>query len=114
MLLGEAVNKIGKYAYSKLKKKNTAVHEDVKLRKDDENRKGQPKKVLTYFYCGLRFSSSIAEHREQCKAKNNKCEHCLKVGHFASVCRSRKPLRKVEFTGKENNSENEEEDTDPV
>ena len=35
------------------------------------------------------------------------------MGHFASVCRrSSKPLRKVEFTEKENNSENEEEDPD--
>ena len=71
----EAVNKVGKYAYSKLKKKNTAVRNDVKLREDDESRKRQPKKVLTCFYCGLRFSRSIAEHREQCKAKNNKCKH---------------------------------------
>ena len=109
---GQAVNKVGKYAYSELKKKNTAVHDDVKLREDVGNRKRQPKKVLTCFYCGLRFSSSIAEHREQCKAKNNKCKHCLKVGHFASVCRSSKPLRKVEFTEKDNNSENEEEDPD--
>ena len=69
---GKTVNKVGKYAYSKLKKKSTVVHDDVKLREDDENRKKQHKKVLTCFYCGLRFSSSIAEHRGQCKAKNNK------------------------------------------
>ena len=35
----EAVNNVGKYAYSKLEKKNTAVHNNVKLREDDENRK---------------------------------------------------------------------------
>ena len=51
---GEAVNKVGKYAYTKLKKKNTAVHDDVKLR-DDENEKRQSHQVLTCFYCGLRF-----------------------------------------------------------
>ena len=72
---GEEVNKVGKYAYSKVKKKNTAVHDDAKLREDDVNRKRQPKKVMTCFYCGLRFSSSIAKHREQWEAKNNKCKH---------------------------------------
>ena len=35
------------------------------------------------------------------------------MGHFASVCRSSKPLRKVEFSEEENNSENEEDDPDP-
>ena len=85
---------------------------DVKLREDDENRKRQPKKVLACFYCGLIFSSSIAEHREQCKAKSNRCKRSLKVAHFAIVCRSSKPLRKVEFNEEENNSENEEEDPD--
>ena len=34
------------------------------------------------------------------------------MGQFSSVCRSSKPLRKIEFAEEENKSENEEEDPD--
>ena len=33
--------------------------------------------------------------QEKCPAKNESCNKCRKIGHFAQVCRSRKSIVKV-------------------
>ena len=39
------------------------------------------------FRCGQKFESR-ASHKPDCKAKDHKCKHCGKVGHFPNICLS--------------------------
>ena len=60
----------------------------------------------------LKFSTSIADHRKQCPARDNKCRQCSKIGHFAKFCQSSKVVQQVEFDTEEptDGSDTAEED----
>ena len=84
----------------------------------DRDRKKAPSQekenhqTLTCYYCGLKFSTSIAEHHEQCPTRDNKCHQCSKIGNFAKVCHSSKVVQQVEFDTEEptDDSDTAEED----
>ena len=60
----------------------------------------------------MKFSTSIAEHREQCPARDNKCRQCSKIGHFAKVCRSSKVVQQVEFDTEEHTDDSDTAEDD--
>ena len=115
-----AINKLGRYSYGISRRKNTGpqIQRTRTRGKQDHDRKKvltQEKEnrwTLTCYYCGLKFSTSIAEHCEQCPAQDNKCSQCSKTGHFAKVCQSSKVVQQVEFDTEEptDDSDTAEED----
>ena len=84
-IAGEAVNKLGKYSYSNIKKNKERLQD-----------KDVSRKPIDCYNCGNRVSESIIKHKEHCLAKNVKCHKCGKFNHFAEVCRSQKDIRHVD------------------
>ena len=83
---GEAINKLGRYSYSNIKKNRTT---------EKGPQQNQYRKPITCYNCGNSVSGSIIRHKEQCPAKSSKCNKCGKYGHFAKVCKSGKELRSL-------------------
>ena len=87
---GEEVRKIGKYSNKQKRRGNN----EYKHRK-------------TCFYCGESVSNIQSHRKNECSATNNKCNICSKVGHLASVCKSKnKPVRQI------NNERDQSQDSD--
>ena len=70
------VNKLGKYSYKNIPKKNEGVREA-------DNAEVKKK----CFRCGDTFHKN---HLRKCAAAKAKCGSCSKVGHFAKVCQNRR------------------------
>ena len=92
-MAGEAINKLGRYSYSNIKKNRTT---------EKGPPQNQNRKPITCYNCGYSVSGSILRHREQCPAKSSKCNKCGKFGHFAKVCKSSKDLRSLKDQDEEN------------
>ena len=73
-----AINKISasKYSFSNLK-----------------NKKDYQPKGISCYNCGEYFKGPAFKHKEVCKARNNQCKHCRRVGHFPKFCHSVKFLQ---------------------
>ena len=84
---GGAVNRIGKYSYSNIKR-NTRRSENVS---DSLSRKTENSTIC--FNCNEGFKGPAYKHNETCKARNNKCRLCSKLGHFPKYCRSYKEVK---------------------
>ena len=80
---GEPINKLGKYSYSRMRKKDSGQR--------------TTKKSINCYNCGNQVMGPIVKHKEVCPAKNAKCNKCGKVGHFGKVCKSPEGLRQVEL-----------------
>ena len=100
-IAGEALNKLGKYSYSNIKKNKETITSEVNSRKP-----------VNCYNCGNRVSEPILKHKEQCPAKNVKCHKCGKLNHFAKVCRSPKDIRHVEDITKEQQDDDTNNDGD--
>ena len=100
-IAGEALNKLGKYSYSNIKKNKETITSEVNSRKP-----------VNCYNCGNRVSEPILKHKEQCPAKNVKCHKCGKLNHFAKVCRSQKDIRHVEDITKEQQDDDTNNDGD--
>ena len=85
----ESVNRLGKYSYAHMKKKDTGQR--------------TAKRTISCYNCGNQVTGQIMKHKEVCPARNVKCNKCGKAGHFAKVCKSSEDIRQVE-------PENERED----
>ena len=86
MISGEtaAVNKLGNYAYSKLKQ-NMDKNTNNGVQKQSNTNKKQ--KTYNCYNCGEKVSGSIYKHKENCAAVHHICGNCNKQGHFESVCK---------------------------
>ena len=73
---GGAVNRVGKYSFSKLRK--------------NINTPPSAPSGTNCFNCSEIFSGPPYKHKEICKARNHKCKWCDRVGHFPNMCRTRK------------------------
>ncbi|ESO88021.1 hypothetical protein LOTGIDRAFT_166042 [Lottia gigantea] len=60
-IAGETLNRVGQYSYNSLLKSK----QSEKARKPTSNQR-----VLSCFYCGNNFSTSIDQHRSRCSARN--------------------------------------------
>ena len=89
-----AVNKVGKYSYNKMKASNQAPDK-------------KKQSITTCYNCGLKVSGSIVKHKQTCSAKSHKCQKCQKSGHFESVCRS-KSVQQVEIKKEESTMQEED------
>ena len=96
---GSAVNKLGKYSYQSIKKKNDST---VKVKK-------QP---ISCFNCGNDIVGSIRKHKESCPAKGVKCKKCSRSGHLAKVCKSQKDLKQISTESVSNSDEESSQDED--
>ena len=76
----------------------TLPHEESDEKKRDPTLNAAHKSNLKCFYCG-----NSRHQRFQCPARNAKCLNCQKSGHYARVCRSRKP-NSEDTNSKQNNS----------
>ena len=83
---GGAVNRIGKYSFSNLKR----------------NKRPEPTAGTACFNCGESFRGPAFKHNQQCRAKDHKCKLCSKLGHLEKYCRVYKEV-------KYNETEQEEE-----
>ena len=90
--ISTAINKLGKYSYTNIKKNNTTEY--------------GKNNSLTCFNCGNKVTGSIFKHKEKCPA-NNQCRKCAKYGHFESMCRSSKDLKQFNTENKGESEQNE-------
>ena len=81
-ITGEPLNQLGKFSYSRMKKK--------------EEGERTAKKTINFYNCGNQVTGSIMKHKEIFHARNANCNKCSKIGHFARVCKSLKDIRQVD------------------
>ena len=99
-IAGESsVNKIGKYSFQNIKKRNENV---VKSKKTP----------ISCFNCGNEITGPIRKHKEICPAKGVKCKKCSRTGHFAKVCKSEKNLRQISTDSQLTTDEDTSQDED--
>ena len=99
-ITGEAIRKVGRYAYANIKHSKTS--------KQGTEAFTTPKRdPIRCYCCGNQILSSITKHRAECPAKHVTCHNCEKTGHFAKLCKGTKTVRQNQIEN-DNDSENQE------